>query len=421
MTKSSTALESQSSPPTRHSIARQAVPLTLALAASLLISISPLNPFTHSAFTSTTNSPNFSHLHYSKQCPGLEFISTEEFTDRRTNLGKLLRGEEGDQWGAYVSEPSPNTLYYTNLSQSSWYLSERPWTLAITPSGPNSSHLSVLTPSFEVSRSQRLPFALNKEDFEKVSWVAWKEEEDPYRILVEHLESLKEADGFGEGQGWTIHLEENVRQFVSAGLQAAGQQIQNVKPKVELAALVVREQRMRKTENELALQRCAGKVTLEALRTVRRLLTLGMTEKDGEAFILDALTAAGLTDLDSIVLFGENAALPHASAGDERRLKEGDFALFDVGGALGGYFSDYTRTMLPDLPSRGSHGRMTKKQQWPSARAEKIWKTVHRAQEAALKVLESEEVYAAEVDRAAREVIEEEGWGERFTHRVGHG
>ncbi|KAL8276619.1 hypothetical protein RQP46_010968 [Phenoliferia psychrophenolica] len=366
----------------------------------------------------TTKTPDFSSLHYSKQCPGLEFIGTAEYAARRTALAHLLRGD-GSAWGAYISEPSPNTLYYAGLTSSDWYTSERPWLVAITPEG-ESSHLSVLTPAFEKSRSQRLPWALSEDDFQKVSWVAWQEEQDPYQIMVEHLQQLRERDG-ASGE-WTIHVEENVRQFVSTGLQAAGESLQTVQPIVNLAALVVREQRMRKTENEIALQRCAGKVTVAALR----------------ALILAALTAAGLTHLDSIVLFGENAALPHASAGSTRKLRKGDFALFDVGGALDGYFSDYTRTMLPDAPKSrwgaatfgrfggGCHGASgSSSQKWPSARAEEIWKTVKAGQEAALAVLvpqnASSVVFAAEVDRAARDVLTAAGYGAFFTHRVGHG
>lgn len=86
--------------------------------------------------------------------------------------------------------------------------------------------------------------------------------------------------------------------------------------------------------------------------------------------------------------------------------------------------------MLPDPPKRssffgmrGCHGGAAR--QWPSERAEKIWRTVHEGQEAALKVLEttnaSSVVYAADVDRAARDVLASAGYGQYFTHRVGHG
>lgn len=83
--------------------------------------------------------------------------------------------------------------------------------------------------------------------------------------------------------------------------------------------------------------------------------------------------------------------------------------------------------MLPDIHTRSCHGFGKTKilQQWPSPRAEKIWKTVQKAQKAALASLvnhnETHVVYAADADRAAREVIAEEGWEKYFTHRLGHG
>jgi len=174
-------------------------------------------------------------------------------------------------------------------------------------------------------------------------------------------------------------------------------------------------------------------VTVQALREVRTKLHLGMTELDGERLIKDALTGAGLTQLSAIVLFGANAALPHASASATKRLETGEFALFDVGGHLLGYDSDFTRTMLPDPApglAAGCHGAATAgsepKREWPSARAEKIWKTVHAAQVAALEAevnanTPSGVVSAASVDKAARDLITAAGYGPYFTHRLGHG
>lgn len=126
------------------------------------------------------------------------------------------------------------------------------------------------------------------------------------------------------------------------------------------------------------------------------------------------MTSAGLSEpLDVIVLFGANAALPHASASSSKHLEIGEFALFDVGGNLLGYQSDITRTMLPDLDFGDRN--------WPNDRARKIWETVKEAQEAALTSLETKVVRAMDVDRAARDVIEKEGWGIYFGHRLGHG
>lgn len=155
------------------------------------------------------------------------------------------------------------------------------------------------------------------------------------------------------------------------------------------------------------------------------------------------------------MLFGANAALPHASASATKRLEAGEFALFDVGGRLVshrsptkpcpsthttlylqmGYESDFTRTMLPDSPSASSpwwrrlgcsgHSQDLKRE-WPDARARKIWETVSAAQKAALHALVDADapdgvVLASAADRAAREVIAAEGWGKYFSHRLGHG
>ncbi|GAA5957195.1 hypothetical protein JCM3765_005435 [Sporobolomyces pararoseus] len=138
---------------------------------------------------------------------------------------------------------------------------------------------------------------------------------------------------------------------------------------------------------------------------------------------MNALKAGGLDRIGAIVLFGENAALPHASASDSKRLEEDEFALFDVDGALFGYMSDFTRTMLPDRPRRGKNAPVC---EWPkNERSRKIFETVQRAQRAALDKLltpnSDDIVYAAEVDRAARKVIDDERFGESFTHRLGHG
>ncbi|GAA5994276.1 hypothetical protein JCM5350_002507 [Sporobolomyces pararoseus] len=367
-----------------------------------------LHPSTHTI----DRKIDWSWLSHEKQCPSLKKIGVKEFTARRNRLAHLLRGEDGKSFGAYVTEPSANTLYYLNLTQANWYLSERPWLAVITSTSSSSQHhLSILTPSFEKSRSQRLPFAVESEEFDKISWVAWEEAESPYEVLVNHLEKLRKENG-PEG-AWSIEIEENVRQFVASGLEEAAAKSDS-KAKVGLAKMVIRELRMRKTEAELEIQRCVGKITLEALRAVRKHLRIGMTEKEGEALIVNALKAGGLTDIGAIVLFGENAALPHASASNSKRLEKDEFALFD---------SDFTRTMLPDQWIRGKKEPVC---EWPkNERSKKIFETVQRAQRAALDKLltpESEDVvYAAEVDRAARDVIAGENWGADFTHRLGHG
>ncbi|SCV67871.1 BQ2448_5482 [Microbotryum intermedium] len=251
-------------------------------------------------------------------------IDRAEFGVRRDTLASLLSGNH--DWGVWVSEPGPNTLYYVNLSASDWSLSERPWLVVITPLAPRSTstsnskaHLSILTPSFELSRSKRLPFALCPTDI--------------FRHLLGDL---------GKKQVVTDGIGEALKRVKGRGLEV----------KVGLVGELIREQRMRKTRRERDLLRCVSKVTMHALRKVQKHLRVGMTEKQGEALISNALTSAGLTDLSIIVLFGPNGAIPHASASENKRLEPGEFALFDVvGGGGGGTFKGYV--LLPNDMGNG--------------------------------------------------------------------
>lgn len=105
-----------------------------------------------------------------------------------------------------------------------------------------------------------------------------------------------------------------------------------------------------------------------------------------------------------IVLSGSNSALPHGETSN-RKVREKDIVLMDVGAVYEGYYADITRTVFV--------GEATKMQT-------KIYEIVVKAQEAAIKTVKST-VKAEEVDRAARKIIEDAGYGEYFTHRTGHG
>lgn len=107
---------------------------------------------------------------------------------------------------------------------------------------------------------------------------------------------------------------------------------------------------------------------------------------------------------EPIVASGPRSALPHAQPGD-RILRQGDLLLIDFGARLEGYCSDMTRMFVLGAPAawqREIHG------------------VVRRAVEAAIAATEAG-VHARDVDRAARDVIQEAGFGDRFGHGTGHG
>lgn len=106
-----------------------------------------------------------------------------------------------------------------------------------------------------------------------------------------------------------------------------------------------------------------------------------------------------------IVASGPRSALPHGVAG-EKALVPGELVIIDFGAVYQGYCSDCTRTLVMGEA-------MT-----PEQRA--VYEIVREAQEAALRLLRPG-VHTAEVDKAAREVIQRYGYGDYFGHALGHG
>ena len=106
----------------------------------------------------------------------------------------------------------------------------------------------------------------------------------------------------------------------------------------------------------------------------------------------------------AIVAAGENAASPHHHPGD-RVIRSGELVLCDFGGTMAGYCSDITRCVFLGEPS---------------AEVAEAYAVLHEAQAAGV----AAGVVGApcqEVDRAARRVIADAGYGEYFIHRTGHG
>ena len=119
--------------------------------------------------------------------------------------------------------------------------------------------------------------------------------------------------------------------------------------------------------------------------------------------VLNGLGSEGLA-FDTICVSGPNSCEPHGVP-SERIIREGDFITLDFGAVVNGYCGDMTRTVVM--------GHATPEQK-------KIYHIVLAAQLAALDALRAG-VACADVDRAARDIIEEAGYGEYFVHGTGHG
>ncbi len=131
---------------------------------------------------------------------------------------------------------------------------------------------------------------------------------------------------------------------------------------------------------------------------------------------IEKLQKHGKYDLsfDPIIAVNENAAKPHALP-SKKRLNYQDLILVDAGLKYKRYCSDRTRTanFSKDIS-------FSKEQKFSSKKEQKIYDTVLKAQEAAIKRVKPG-IKAKKIDQAAREVIEKAGFGKYFIHSTGHG
>jgi Xaa-Pro aminopeptidase len=164
--------------------------------------------------------------------------------------------------------------------------------------------------------------------------------------------------------------------------------------------------RMVKDDAELARMEAAAAVADAALAVVRHRLLEGPTEIELGLELDTAMRRLGASrpSFETIVGSGPNGARPHARPSD-RRIVDGDLVVLDFGAVVDGYCSDMTRTVMV--------GRA-------DATQERMLAVVTEAQAAGVAAV-APGVTAAAVDEACREIIEEAGWGDAFTHGTGHG
>ena len=215
------------------------------------------------------------------------------------------------------------------------------------------------------------------------------DEDDAFRALgdlVAHPGALAVSDRM-----WALHV---------LGIQAT---FPNAK--LRTASTVLAKLRMRKDPDEIEDLRRAAASADAAFERISKETLSGRPETDVARSLRQHLTDTGSDEaLFWIVGSGPNGASPHHEPG-ERDIREGDAVVLDFGGRVDGYCSDITRTV--------SVGE-------PSSEVREVHAVVRSAQEAAFQAIRPG-VLAEDVDRAARRVIEEAGYGDAFVHRTGHG
>jgi|SRR6267378_664739 len=215
----------------------------------------------------------------------------------------------------------------------------------------------------------------------------WEESEDPFTRLARRL-SL--------ATGPAVLLADGLR--ITPLLRLAAQ------ARCRPAGAALADLRASKDEDELRRLAVAGQHADAIVEETADFMRVGMTEREVAAFAISRFDAAGDSGAWAIVASGPNGALPHHFT-SQRPLAEGDVVILDLGAFTEGYGSDITRTYF-----LGS----------PDPEAERVYEVVNRAR-AAGNAASREGIPAEAVDRVARGLIEDAGYGRFFTHRTGHG
>jgi Xaa-Pro aminopeptidase len=177
-------------------------------------------------------------------------------------------------------------------------------------------------------------------------------------------------------------------------------------PELRPLGRAVEELRIVKDQAELALLGQACALTGQAFDQVAQQIAAGMTERQLAVLIERAMIEAGAEKpaFDTIVASGPNGAIPHHEPGG-RAFAAGDLITIDCGARVGGYHADMTRTVALGRPA-----------DWQR----EVYELVATAQQAGIAAA-LPGAAAADVDAAARDVIEQGGFGEFFSHGLGHG
>lgn len=274
---------------------------------------------------------------------------------------------------------SPDLFYLTGYAT---FVSERLTLLIIPPEG----RPTLVCPDFETGMVAHLA--------DGVDIVGWAESQDPVALVCQVLAApdypAPRRIAFSD-HAWSVFL---------LRFQAALPQAQFVPASRLLAPM-----RRVKDQDELQILKKAQEMAVAGFHQLLQQPFAGRTEKEVAASLRRLFEAAGFDQVDMILVgSGPNGANPHLAPTD-RVIQRGDAVVIDFGAIHNGYYCDCTRTVHVGPPSDEFR---------------EVFETVRRANHAALAALRPG-VSCESIDRAARQVIEEAGYGPFFTHRLGHG
>jgi len=295
-------------------------------------------------------------------------LPADVFKERQAKLRAAAKARGID---AIFVTPSTNLAWSANLAIGR---SERLTALLLLTDGP----AVLITPSFEEGNHKRSAVV------DEVR--TWNEDQDPIALTAKTLAGKK-----------TVGIDGSTAYATVSSLGAA------TSAKLEEGTALFDPLRMVKSEQEQGFLHEAGRRTTVTIEATHKRMRAGMTESEVARILHDEFANQGINGW-GLVQFGPSSAFPHGGPA-ERRLAKGDVVLIDCGGPVRGYTSDVTRTVAFGTASD---------------ELRKVYAVVDKASLAGIGSLKAGTT-GEEADRAARKVIEDAGYGQYFTHRLGHG
>lgn len=285
-------------------------------------------------------------------------------------ITKQLQHEQAD--AAWITTPL-NVFYFTGYRSEPH---ERLFALLITANGDQ----TLYCPKMEVEEVKNSPF--------EGKIIGYLDTENPFEIDPLSFNKL-----LIESEHLTVKRQRELTQ--NFGVQHYGDIDQTIK-----------ELRNIKNESEIENIREAAKLADKCIEIGTEFLKVGVTEREVVNHIENEIKKFGVSvmSFDTMVLFGDHAASPHGTPG-ERKLVKDEYVLFDLGVIYNHYCSDMTRTVKFGTPSE---------------EAQTIYNIVLEAETNAIEAIRAG-VPLQDIDKIARDIISDAGYGDYFPHRLGHG
>jgi Xaa-Pro dipeptidase len=218
---------------------------------------------------------------------------------------------------------------------------------------------------------------------------------------------------WSDGDGYLDTVAEAIKKYGLAGGFIAVNQYTRAFHVLEMEAagiarftsgrVLMEEMRIIKDSDEMECLRIASRLADEVFSDLVAFIRPGQTEKVIRDFIRTSFQKRGVSG-DGMVALGANASKPHYNRNDAV-VQSNDLVLLDYGCTYQGLYSDITRTIFVGDPT---------------PRQRDVYNIVLRANEEAILAIH-EGATASEIDRVARKIIEDEGFGPYFLSRLGHG